>query len=179
MKDTAFWVPPEKIDRLPGLYAFDHRKKALAPFEDFANSEWSHPPRFESGGGGLVSTIDDCFAFCSMMLNQGHFGRIRVLSRATVALMTSDQLTPQQREGSEAFFSSNRSWGLGMAVDTARDDLFRTPGRFGWDGGCGTSAYVDPREQLVGILFTQRMMESPEPPLVFKDFWTLAYASLE
>jgi CubicO group peptidase (beta-lactamase class C family) len=179
MKDTAFYVPSEKIDRLPGLYVFDHQTKTLQPFDDMANSEWRGAPAFESGGGGLVSTVDDYFAFCSMMLNKGRFGRGRVLSRAAVDLMTSDQLTPRQREGAEIFFSSNRSWGLGMAVETKRDHLFRTPGRFGWDGGFGTSAYVDPAERLIGILFTQRMMESPEPPPVFNDFWTLAYAAME
>jgi CubicO group peptidase (beta-lactamase class C family) len=113
-----------------------------------------------------------------MMLNKGRHGSGRILSRATVELMTSDQLTPQQREGAEIFFSSNRSWGLGMAVETKRDHLFRTPGRFGWDGGFGTSAYVDPKEGLIGILMTQRMMESPEPPPVFNDFWTLAYGAM-
>ena len=179
MKDTAFYVPSEKIDRLPGLYVFDHRTKTLQLFDGTANSEWSGAPAFESGGGGLVSTIDDYFAFCGMMLNKGRHGRERVLSRATVELMTTDQLTPQQREGAEIFFSSNRSWGFGMAVETKRDNLFRTPGRFGWDGGFGTSAYVDPAERLIGILFTQRMMESPEPPPVFNDFWTLAYGAME
>jgi CubicO group peptidase (beta-lactamase class C family) len=179
MKDTAFYVPSENIDRLPGLYVFDRQTKTLMLFDGIANSEWRRPPAFESGGGGLVSTIDDYFAFCGMMLNKGRHGPERVLSRATVELMTTDQLTPRQREGAEIFFSSNRSWGLGMAVETKRDHLFRTPGRFGWDGGFGTSAYVDPAEGLIGILMTQRMMESPEPPPVFNDFWTLAYAAME
>jgi CubicO group peptidase (beta-lactamase class C family) len=179
MKDTAFYVPSENIDRLPGLYVFDRQTKTLMLSDGIANSEWRRPPAFESGGGGLVSTIDDYFAFYGMMLNKGRHGRERVLSRATIELMTSDQLTPQQREGAEIFFSSNRSWGLGMAVETKRDQLFRTPGRFGWDGGFGTSAYVDPAEGLIGILMTQRMMESPEPPPVFNDFWTLAYGAME
>jgi CubicO group peptidase (beta-lactamase class C family) len=178
MKDTAFYVPSEKIDRLPELYAFDRTTETLKLFDGVTNSEWRRAPAFESGGGGLVSTIDDYFAFCGMMLNKGRHGSGRILSRATVELMTSDQLTPQQREGAEIFFSSNRSWGLGMAVETKRDHLFRTPGRFGWDGGFGTSAYVDPKEGLIGNLMTQRMMESPEPPPVFNDFWTLAYGAM-
>ena len=100
-------------------------------------------------------------------------------SRASVELMTSDQLTPQQREGSEIFFGANRSWGFGMAVETRRDEVFRIPGRFGWDGGLGTSAYTDPAKGVIGILLTQRMMDSPQPPPVFTDFWTLAYAAIE
>ena len=93
--------------------------------------------------------------------------------------MTSDQLTPEQRAGAEIFFGAYRSWGFGMAVDIQRNEIFRTPGRFGWDGGTGTSAYTDPVEGVIGILFTQRMMDSPEPPKVFTDFWTLAYGAME
>lgn len=114
-----------------------------------------------------------------MVLNKGRYGREQILSRASVELMTSDQLTPQQREGAEIFFGTNRSWGFGMAVDTKRDDLFRTLGRFGWDGGLGTSAYTDPVEGVIGILLTQRMMNSPKPPSVYSDFWTLAYGAVE
>ena len=66
-----------------------------------------------------------------------------------------------------------------MAVDIQRNEIFRTPGRFGWDGGFGTSAYTDPVQGVIGILFTQRMMDSPEPPKVFSDFWTLAYGAIE
>jgi CubicO group peptidase (beta-lactamase class C family) len=93
--------------------------------------------------------------------------------------MTSDQLTPENRHGAELFFGGHSSWGLGMAVCIHREEIYQTPGRFGWDGGFGTSAYIDPTEQMIGILFTQRMMDSPEPPRVFTDFWTLAYTAME
>jgi CubicO group peptidase (beta-lactamase class C family) len=163
MKDTAFHVPSGKLDL----------------FDDAANSAWRTEPRFESGGGGLVSTIDDYFTFSRMMLNKGRHGREQILSRATVGLMTSDQLTPEQRAGSEIFFGAHSSWGFGMAVDIERNQIFHTPGRFGWTGGFGTSAYTDPAEGMIGILLTQRMMDSPEPPKVFTDFWTLAYGAME
>jgi CubicO group peptidase (beta-lactamase class C family) len=179
MKDTAFHVPPEKIDRLPGFYFFNHQTNALDVFDDPVNSAWGAEPPFESGGGGLVSTIDDYFAFSRMMLNKGRHGREQILSRASVELMTSDQLMPEQRAGSEMFFGVHSSWGLGMAVDTQRKEIFHTPGRFGWTGGFGTTAYTDPAERMIGILLTQRMMDSPEPPKVFTDFWTLAYGAME
>jgi CubicO group peptidase (beta-lactamase class C family) len=178
MKDTAFHVPPEKIDRLPVSYSFNRRTNTLDSFDDVANSAWRGEPPFESGGGGLVSTIDDYFAFCRMMLNEGRHGRERILSRAAVELMTSDQLAPDQRVGSEIFFGAHSSWAFGMAVDIRRDQIFHTPGRFGWTGGLGTTAYTDPAEGMIGILFTQRMMDSPEPPKVFTDFWTLAYGAM-
>jgi CubicO group peptidase (beta-lactamase class C family) len=179
MRDTSFHVPSEDIGRFPACYSFNPQTNELDVYDDVADSAWRPEPPFESGGGGLVSTIDDYFAFSCMMLNNGRHGREQLLSRATVELMTSDQLTPGQRAGSEVFFGTNRSWGFGMAVEIQRDEIFRTPGRFGWDGGLGTSAYTDPAEGMIGILFTQRMMESPEPPKVFTDFWTLAYAAME
>jgi CubicO group peptidase (beta-lactamase class C family) len=74
---------------------------------------------------------------------------------------------------------SASSWGLGMAVDIGHNEIYHTPGRFGWTGGLGTTAYTDPAETLIGILFAQRMMDSPEPPKVFTDFWTLAYGAME
>src|SRR5262249_46702424 len=178
MKDTAFHVPPEKLDRLPGLYYLDRRSNKLAFFDDAANSAWRTEPPSESGGGGLVSTIDDYFAFSRMMLNKGRHGREQVLSRAAVELMTSDQLTPEQRAGSEIFFGSHSSWCFGMAVDIRRDEIFHTPGRFGWTGGFGTTAYTDPAEGMIGILFTQRMMDSPEPPKFFNAFLTRAYGAM-
>jgi len=179
MKDTAFHVPSEKIERLPGLYFFNRQTNKLDFFDDPANSAWRSEPAFESGAGGLVSTIDDYFAFSRMMLNKGRYGREQILSRASVELMTSDQLTPEERAGSEVFFGAHSSWGLGMAVDIRRKEIFHTPGRFGWNGGFGTTAYTDPAAAMIGILFTQRMMDSPKPPRVFVDFWTLAYAAIE
>jgi CubicO group peptidase (beta-lactamase class C family) len=179
MKDTAFHVPPEKIDRLTEFYRFNPQTNTLDVLETAASTAWRVQPPFESGGGGLVSTLDDYFAFSRMMLNKGRHHREQILSRASVELMTSDQLTPEQRTGAELFFGDYSSWGLGMAVDIQRREIFHTPGRYGWTGGYGTTAYNDPQEGMIGILFTQRMMDSPEPPKVFSDFWTLAYEAME
>ena len=179
MKDTAFYVPADKRARLPESYRFDAQTSTLQVYDRVQDSAWGVPPPIESGAGGLVGTLDDYFAFSRMMLDRGRYGGVQLLSRASVALMTSDQLTPAERAGSALFFGTHSSWGFGMSVDIQRDQLYRSPGRFGWDGGLGTSAYVDPAEQLIGILFTQRMMESPEPPRVFSDFWTTAYAAME
>jgi CubicO group peptidase (beta-lactamase class C family) len=95
-----------------------------------------------------------------------------------VELMTSDHLTPEQRRGAELFFGTHSSWGLGIAVDIRREEIFHNPGRYGWTGGFGTTAYIDPAENLIGILLTQRMMDSPQPPRFFTDFWTLAYQAI-
>jgi CubicO group peptidase (beta-lactamase class C family) len=71
MRDTAFHVPSEKIDRVPACYSFNRQTNTLDLYDDVANSAWRPEPPFESGGGGLVSTIDDYFAFSRMMLNKG------------------------------------------------------------------------------------------------------------
>lgn len=180
MKDTAFNVPADKFARMPTCYTFDYAANKLAVYDPAGpRSAWAPPPPFESGAGGLVSTADDYFAFSRMMLNKGRLGSEQILSRVSVELMTSDQLTPQQHEGAELFFGSHTSWGLGLSVSIHRGQIYQTPGRFGWDGGTGTSAYVDPAEGLIGILLTQRMMDSPQPPRVFTDFWTQAYSAME
>jgi CubicO group peptidase (beta-lactamase class C family) len=178
MKDTGFYVPAEKMDRLPAFYSMNRKTKELFLVEETQNSAWRMEQPFESGAGALVSTMDDYFAFCRMMLNKGRHGNEQILSRATVELMTSDQVSPKTRAGAEIFFGDFSSWGLGMAVDIARRDIFHSPGRFGWTGGFGTTAYTDPANQMIGILFTQRMMDSPEAPKAFMDFWTLAYEAM-
>jgi CubicO group peptidase (beta-lactamase class C family) len=66
-----------------------------------------------------------------------------------------------------------------MSVSLRREKPWLVPGRFGWDGGFGVSAYSDPANDFIGILMTQRMMESPEPPAVFEDFWGGAYRLFE
>jgi CubicO group peptidase (beta-lactamase class C family) len=179
MKDTAFHVAFDRRSRLASSYRFDHGGNELVLFDGVRDSAWASPPPFESGGGGVVSTVDDCLAFQRLLLHKGKHGREQLLSRASVELMTCDQLQPVEREGAELFFGRHASWGFGMAVDILRDDLYRNPGRFGWEGGLGTSAYADPKEGLVGILLTQRMFDSPKAPHYLTDFWTAAYAAIE
>jgi CubicO group peptidase (beta-lactamase class C family) len=116
-------------------------------------------------------------AFCLMLLNKGSHENGRILSRPSVELMTTDHITPEQKKVSEFVpgFWDNRGWGFGLSIMTRRDDLAGTPGRFGWDGGYGTSAYTDPREEMVAILMTQRLMDSPSAPDLYSDFWTSVY----
>jgi CubicO group peptidase (beta-lactamase class C family) len=181
MKDTGFSVPADKIDRLPTSYGTDFTTGALTPFDDPAKSNWSSPPAFESGAGGLVSTVDDLYAFGQMLLNKGTYGDVRILSRPSVALMTTDQLTPEQKAipGLVPGFWEDHGWGFGVAIDTKRTQIYASPGRFGWFGGYGTSWYVDPAEGVIGILLTQAAFASADPPAIEPDFWTTAYQAIE
>ncbi|QNA77747.1 beta-lactamase family protein [Streptomyces sp. So13.3] len=179
MRDTSFQVPAEKLDRLPPSYRARPGTGELVLQDDPADSRWGRPVAFPSGGGGLVSTADDYVAFCRMMLDRGRHGGGRVLSRPSVELMTSNHLAPEQRPGTRSFLGPDEGWGFGVSVSVRRFDLATTPGRFGWNGGTGTSAYTDPGEDLVGILLTQRHMDSTTPPAVFQDFWTSAYRAID
>ncbi len=103
MKDTAFSVPAEKIDRLATSYQADAATGRLTVFDEARGGRFARPPVFESGAGGLVSTVDDLLAFGRMMLNQGSYGRERILSRPSVELMTTDHITPEQKAASPFF----------------------------------------------------------------------------
>jgi CubicO group peptidase (beta-lactamase class C family) len=181
MQDTAFSVPAAKLDRLPTCYMTDQAGGGLAVFDEARGGRFASPPVFESGAGGLVSTADDLFAFGQMMLNGGRHGDRRVLSRPSVELMMMDHITPAQKAASDFFpgFWDNRGWGFALAIVTRRDDLAAVPGRFGWDGGYGTSWYVDPKEEMVAILMTQRLWDAPRAPDVQRDFWISVYQAID
>jgi CubicO group peptidase (beta-lactamase class C family) len=180
MKDTGFSVAAAKLDRLATSYWVNQRTGALDLYDGVADSRWCRPPVFADGGAGLVSTVDDYLAFGRMMLNQGRHGSERILSRPSVELMTADHLTPRQKELA-AFLPGiwdHRGWGFGVSVVTGRDELSATPGRFGWDGGYGTSWASDPEEEMVAILMTQ-CAQFPLFSRVYRDFWTAAYQAID
>jgi CubicO group peptidase (beta-lactamase class C family) len=179
MKDTGFSVPAAKLDRLATCYQFNDETGTLELYDDADDSQWSRPPVFPAAGAGLVSTIDDYLAFGQMMLNNGKHGRERILSRLSVETMTTDQLTPEQQAESRFFLGDSRGWGFGVSIVTRRDDVAAVPGRFGWDGGYGTSWSSDPKEDMVAILMTQRLWNSPSPPGIYLDFWTSAYQTID
>jgi CubicO group peptidase (beta-lactamase class C family) len=180
VKDTGFSVPAAKLDRLATCYQVNPETGALELHDDVDDSQWSRPPAFPDAGAGLVSTIDDYLAFGQMMLNKGKHGSERVLSRLSVETMTTDQLTPEHKAVS-GFFPSywdSRGWGFGVSMVTKRDDVAAVPGRFGWDGGYGTSWSSDPKEDMVAILMTQRL-GFPLSSGIYLDFWTSAYQTID
>ncbi|MEJ3751022.1 serine hydrolase domain-containing protein [Actinomycetes bacterium KLBMP 9797] len=188
MKDTGFHVPADKIDRLPLSYAPDPQTREFIVWDEAAGGQYSQPPAFQSGGSGLVSTVDDYHTYFRMLLNGGMHGTERILSRPAVELMTTNRLTPEQQAARDAMARNNvhvshgqgqhGGWGFGMAVRTYRGD-YAPVGQFGWDGGTGTSAYADPDKQLVGILLTQVGMSVPDPVHVIHDFWTTLYQAID
>lgn len=176
MVDTGFHVPAAQRDRLVASYLTD--PTGAARLYDRPDGEWSRPPAFPSGGAGLVSTIDDYFAFAEMLAGGGARRGVRILSEASVAAMTRDQLSPAQKAQTRwtpgAF--DELGWGFGVAVVTGRDPA-GAPGAYGWDGGLGTVWRNDPQRELISILFTQHAWRSPSAPPVCRDLWTAAQAA--
>lgn len=183
MKDTGFSVPADKLDRLTTQYGPDFANPgAIKPFTPPDWTDFALAPPMDSGAGGLVSTVDDYLPFCRMMMNGGELDGRRYLKAESVAEMARDQLTDAHKADPMASFflsEGGGSWGLGLAVMTKKVHPWMTPGRFGWDGGFGTSAYTDPATRTIGVLLTQRMMDSPAAPVTFTDFWSHAYRATE
>lgn len=159
MRDTGFWTA--STERLATAY-----RPAAGGLEevDPRDGVWSRPPVFCDGAAGLLSTVDDLLAFALMLLGGG----APALSREAVALMCSDQLTPEQkrRGGLGRDFFVGRSWGFCQAVN---DD-----GSFGWDGGFGSSWLVDPHRDMCVIVLTQRLWETSDLPQVHRDIQAAA-----
>ncbi|MET0402151.1 MAG: serine hydrolase domain-containing protein [Cystobacter sp.] len=179
MKDTGFSVPADQLDRLPTTYFRNPETKEFIVFDPPGkDSRFSQPPGFPSAAGGLVSTAEDYLAFARMMLHRGAHPGGRLLSERSVALMTTDQLTPEQKARSP--FSpgiwDKHGWGYAVSIVTRHEP--GDPRGLGWDGGYGTSCYWDPETGLIGILLTQRTMDSPTAPAAFVDFWRSAYEAL-
>jgi len=182
MNDTGFTVPEAKLDRVTTCYKTDATSGEVTILEEARSDLLTQPCLFESGAGDqFVSTADDLLAFGSMMLNQGAYGKERILSRPSVELMATDQLTPAQKAASPFFenFWDSRGWGLGVSIVTRRGDIADVPGRFGWDGAFSTSLYVDPHEDMVGILMAQCRPGALRLPPVVLDFWTSAYQAID
>jgi CubicO group peptidase (beta-lactamase class C family) len=118
-----------------------------------------------------VSTIDDLWAFVSMLLADGTANGTRILAPETVELMTTDRLNRAQRDAAGVFLEDGESWGLGLAVPAAGSEDRAFPCGIGWDGGIGTTWRSNRRRGLTGIQLTQRAVTSPEPEPLRTDFW--------
>jgi CubicO group peptidase (beta-lactamase class C family) len=154
MTETGFSMPTEHIDRLPSYYMTNFQTARMELQTLSTPSEWTRPPAFPSGAAGLLSTVDDYLAFARLLLNKGLHNGERLLSEESVTLMTTNHLTPEEIAGGGPLLTG-RGWGYGMAVVTTPDAAWPVPGRYGWDGGYGTSWFNDPNRDLVAIVLTQ------------------------
>lgn len=153
MKDTGFWVDPAQHGRIVEPFELDPDTKAPARVPDVRKQ-----PRFLSGGGGMVSTAPDYLRFTQMLLNGGELDGVRILSRKTVEVMTSDQLGSAIARGPLYFPGPGYGFGLGVQVRIAAGEAasLGSVGDYGWAGVYGTTFFVDPKERLIAIWMMQR-----------------------
>ena len=177
MADTGFFT--RDTERLGTCYGADPATGERTVY-DPPGGQWSSPPAFPSGGGGLVSTLDDVYAFGRMLLDGGRLpDGSQLVSRASVEAMTIDQIGAAPGVPGPSFDGS-QGWGFGVGVQVRRTGLGPTVAGYGWAGGLGTSWGNDPRERVVGVLLTTDAFTSAyPPPAVIQDFWTGVYAALE
>ena len=159
MKDTAFWAPPEKRERLVTCYR--RVPGGLEPFRDLhlAVGDYDREPAFSSGGAGLVSTLDDYAAFAGMLMNEGSYRGQRILQPATVRYMTQPQLNDH---AARTFWDSLSGFSYGklmrIAVHPGRCAYLISEGEYGWDGWLGTYFANLPKERVTFLL----MQNSPD-----------------
>jgi CubicO group peptidase (beta-lactamase class C family) len=175
MKDTGFFVPPEKLDRFVTGYFPQGGKLTLF---DPPSGLYAKPPVFPAGDSGLVSTADDYALFARFMRTGLAPDGRRLLSERSLKTMTTDHLTAEQRDGGKEILGPGRGWGYGMAVTVGANPDGRRPGAYGWEGGFGTSWFNDPASGLTAILLTQRVFDSADPPPLIKGFWRAAIAAI-
>ncbi len=153
MKDTGFYIPKDKADRAARLY---HIQDGMKP------SDRVYPdakPLFESGGGGLFSTVRDYSRFAQMLLHGGTLDGVRILGRKTIDLISTDHLNAQQRATDSWDTQRGYGYGLGVRVltDPALADINGSVGEWGWDGAFGNWFCVDPKENLTCVYLTTNL----------------------
>ena len=154
MEDTGFWVPSEKQNRLVTTYS--RTEEGLEEFHQLhlAVGDYDRPPAFESGGAGLVSTLDDYMAFAQMLLGDGEYHGKRVLSKAAVRHMTGPQLRPEiQRELWDNLAGYNYGHLMRICDRPGQLPFFGEKGEYGWDGWLGTYFVNLPASEISFLLF--------------------------
>jgi CubicO group peptidase (beta-lactamase class C family) len=173
MQDTAFFVPPEKLHRLAKCYDLKGPNSGYA-LSTSIERDRSTLPKFYSGGGGLVSTIDDYMKFAQCVLHQGTVNGVRIISAETMRLMSLNHL-PDGKEIDDMSFTAGFSetvgqgtgFGLGVSVcvnpETAKGSSLSGVGEFGWGGLASTWFTIDPVKNIVVVFMTQAVPSSLLP----------------
>ena len=182
MKDTGFFVPPEKRNRFATLYREDQKGQLAADATaGGVPTDYATQPSMPSGGGGMVSTAQDYLRFAQMLLNGGELDGVRILAPATVQLMTTNHLAPSLMTGEfsigPAPIRPGMGWGYDCAVytDPLEADEVVGKGTFFWLGAADTWFWVDPTNDLILVGMTQRMLgpgwpnvEALSQPIVYQ-----------
>ena len=161
MKDTGFWVPPEKQNRLAKVYESAPEGVRNWVTNNLGICYTMHrSPAFESGGAGLASTVDDYAAFARMLIHGGVANGKRILSSGTVKFMTEARLLPWQQESLWRSWESMYGYGYGSLMRILSEPgmalLNGWKGEYGWDGWLGTYFCNSPDNGITVLMFTQK-----------------------
>jgi CubicO group peptidase (beta-lactamase class C family) len=176
MHDTDFAVNATNAKRLTDAY----QPSATGPHVSDAagGSPWARPPVFQDAAAGLVSTAEDYLRFSECILRRGlNRQGARLLSQASVDVMTRDHLTAEQRADGMAILGEGRGWGYGLSVVSGENSSHVPQGAVGWNGGLGTSWIADPRSNTTVILLTQLGFSSPTSLGPHQDLWRAVFSS--
>ena len=182
MKDTDFRVPEEKLDRLADLYEWDTQGEtpSAVPADCFVlgMDDRTACPGFESGGGGLYSTLEDFSHFTDMLAAGGIYGEERILGRKTLELMRTSQVTEQQKQWISDPFLEGHGYASFQRVFEERAVYggSGTPGEFGWSGWTGPYEAVDPEEEFSLVLMMQ--VRDYNSASLYRNLRNIAYAML-
>jgi CubicO group peptidase (beta-lactamase class C family) len=184
MEDTAFMVPVDKAHRLPAAYVWHPTEKMRLSDPAGAESGWARPRKFQSGGGGLASTLSDYNRFCRMLLNGGALDGVQIIGPKTLDLMTANHLPGggDLTQHSKSLFSEAENAGIGFGlgfacnIDPAATMLAGSKGEFYWGGMYSTAFLVDPVEHISMVFMTQLMPSSTYP--LRREIRTIMYAAL-
>jgi len=174
MKDTAFYVPEEKLSRLVSIHKHGDDGELGVVEDDFIGAYTQKGRGVPSGGGGLFSTIGDYARFVQCLLNGGELDGVRILGRKTIEQAMQNSLP----EGAFAF-SPTMGWGLmsGLHLDMAGSLEPVSEGTFTWSGAATTHFFADPSENLIGLIFTQHFPYDEHQ--LFTRFRISVYQALE
>ena len=183
MLDTGFYVPSIKTQRLSSNYEYREGKEPIL-IDDAHSGSYINPPTLLSGGGGLVSTLDDYMAFCKMILGRGSLEGHRILSRKTLDLMSSNHLTNGEDLRSCAYGRWSETsytgvgFGLGFSVllDPAASQVSGSKGELAWGGAASTAFWIDPLEDMAVVFLTQLIPSSTYN--VRRELRSLVYSAL-
>lgn len=146
MEDTGFQVPADKVDRFAAMYR--RTRDGLGPTSPPGDDPYTRPPTWLSGGGGLASTASDYLRFSQMLLNEGELDGVRLLEPETVALMTRNHLPKEMIPIMPGL--ADAGFGLGCAVPAGEGG-----GAYWWSGIANTYFWIDPREEIIAMAWTQ------------------------
>ncbi|EKQ56866.1 MAG: penicillin-binding protein, beta-lactamase class C [Clostridium sp. Maddingley MBC34-26] len=160
MKNTGFWLPEEKRNRLVKAYEDNNDELKLYTGNNLGIiNKMDREPAFESGGAGLVSTIDDYARFASVLMNKGNLDEVQILRPHTVNYLTSGSLSAAQQNNFDNWLTlCGHSYGNLMRVmtDCSRAGDLGSPGEYGWAGWLGCYFCNCPREELTFLFMTQK-----------------------